>query len=110
MQLAIALTFLAGVLNATILPPYTATPCNGSGQVACSISSVSHPATPSEMGLLTNQIFGSWLTANFGTNWTRLGPNPTFSISSVKGNSEGYLIGNCFSRGFASSFITGAAS
>jgi len=101
----IAITFLTGILNATVLAPYTVTACNGAGQVACSASSVSHPATPGEMGLLTNQVFDSWLTANFGNTWTSLGPNPTFSFSGVKANNNGYIIGNYFSRGFASGFV-----
>jgi hypothetical protein len=101
----IAITLLTGTLNATVLPPYTVIACNGAGQVACSVSSVSHTTTPGEMGLLTNQVFNNWLTANFGNTWTSLGPNPTFSFSWVKGNNNGYIIGNYFSRGFASGFV-----
>ncbi len=97
MKLAIALLVSAALLSAS----YISTPCS----LPCSIQSGSHQASPQEMSALTDSVFDNWMDAN---NWGEYGEH--FTVSGVKSNGSGFMVGNFSSLGITSSFIYSSGS
>lgn len=70
---------------------YIATPCS-----PCEIQPGSHGASAQEMTGLTDSLFSDWVgSPEFGG----------FSVSSVKSNGSGYMVGNYSSAGIMASFV-----
>lgn len=70
---------------------YIATPCS-----PCEIQPGSHGASPQEMTGLTDSLFSDWVgSPEFGG----------YSVSSVKSNGSGYMVGDYSSAGIMASFV-----